>query len=55
VAEQGKTTSDQIHEIDNLVSDALENLDQVRYALQTLLERLERLKEQQEAGKDRGD
>jgi hypothetical protein len=53
--DESKTTSDQIHEIDKLVFDALGSLDQVRFALQSLLERLERLKAQQVLGKDRSD
>jgi hypothetical protein len=55
MGEELKTTSDQIHEIDKLVFDALDSLDQVRCALQALLERLERLKAEQALGKDRGD
>ena len=35
-----KSTVDQTHEIERLVADVLEQLDQVRYALQTLEERL---------------
>jgi outer membrane protein TolC len=37
-----KSLRDQVREIQNLIEDAEETLDQARYALETLINRLER-------------
>jgi hypothetical protein len=46
----GKTTVDQTQEIEKLVADVLEKLDQVRYSLKTLEERLKEQAAQRAGG-----